>query len=102
MAANRKILQVAVCLILSIGSVSFAQLKSRTQTLVLTHVSVIDATGAPVKTDMTVVINGDRITKIGTSQTISPPSHADVIDARGKFLIPGLWDMHVHEWNKEV
>lgn len=68
--------------------------------LVLTHVNVIDATGAPVKVDMTVVITGDRITSIDKAAKIRVPQGARVVDARGKFLVPGLWDMHVH-WYDE-
>lgn len=64
--------------------------------LVLTHVTIIDATGAAAATDMTVTITGDRITGIGKSQKISVPRDAQVIDASGKYLIPGLWDMHIH------
>lgn len=63
---------------------------------VLTHITVIDATGAPAKPDMTVVITGDRITKMGKTGKVQLPKDGQVIDASGKFLIPGLWDMHVH------
>jgi imidazolonepropionase-like amidohydrolase len=63
--------------------------------LVITHVTVIDATGAAGKPDMTVTVLGDRIAAIErTSHEI--PKEGQVVDGRGKFLIPGLWDMHVH------
>jgi imidazolonepropionase-like amidohydrolase len=45
---------------------------------------------------MTVIISGNRIAAIGKTGTIKIPSPAQVVEARGKFLIPGLWDMHVH------
>lgn len=64
--------------------------------LVLTNVTVIDATGAPAARDMTIVISGGRITRIGRTNRVRAPRGAQVIDASGKFLIPGLWDMHVH------
>ena len=64
--------------------------------LALTHVTVIDATGAAAKPDKTVIISDGRITEIGTSAKVHPPRDARVVDATGKFLIPGLWDMHVH------
>jgi imidazolonepropionase-like amidohydrolase len=67
----------------------------------LTHVTVIDATGAPAATDMTVVISGDRISKIGKTREVPIPERAQLIDGTGKFLIPGLWDMHVHLLCKE-
>lgn len=69
--------------------------------LVFTHVTVVDATGAPAKSDMTVVITGDRITEIGKTQKVRVPKNAQVVDATGKFLIPGLWDMHVHWYLKD-
>lgn len=61
------------------------------------HVNVIDATGTPPQSDMTVIVEGARITNVARSAGISIPKNARVIDARGKYLIPGLWDMHVHE-----
>ena len=64
--------------------------------LVLTHVTVIDATGAPAKSDMTVTITDGRISKVAKTSEIRPARDAQVLDARGKFLIPGLWDMHTH------
>ncbi len=66
--------------------------------LVFTHVTVIDATGAPAKPDMTVVIKGGRISALGKTAYLDLPENAHVVDATGKFLIPGLWDMHVHPW----
>src|ERR1044072_5732919 len=70
--------------------------------LVFNHVTVIDATGASAKPDMSVVISGGRILKLGRAGRVRLPKDALVVNASGKFLIPGLWDMHVHEWSKEV
>ena len=78
-----------------------AQAQSAAPSLALTHVTVIDATGAPAKPDMTVVVSGDRIVELGKSADIHLARDARVIDATGKFLIPGLWDMHVHWGNTE-
>jgi imidazolonepropionase-like amidohydrolase len=66
-------------------------------TLVITGVSVIDATGSPPQTDRTVVIAGDRIEAIVNAGALAAiPKSARIIYGRGRFLIPGLWDMHVH------
>lgn len=70
--------------------------KTPLQSVVFTHVTVIDATGAAPMPDMTVVIEGDRITRIGSSGQFAVPRGARVVNAAGKYLIPGLWDMHVH------
>jgi imidazolonepropionase-like amidohydrolase len=78
--------------------------------LVLAHVTVIDATGHAPQLDQTVVIDSGRIVSIGPSSRAKWPKESRFIDARGKFLIPGLWDMHVHlagvnadaVWSKQV
>ena len=64
--------------------------------VVFTHVTVIDMTGAPAKSDMTVVTLGDHIFALGKTGKVRVPKGAMVVDGTGKFLIPGLWDMHVH------
>ena len=64
--------------------------------LAFRHVNVIDATGSPVRPDMTVVVEGQRIVNLGKSGDVQIPKSAKIVDAAGKFLIPGLWDMHVH------
>jgi imidazolonepropionase-like amidohydrolase len=66
------------------------------QLLAITHVTVIDMTGAPPRRDVTVIVDGARIVQIGSAAATSVPGGARAIDGRGKFLIPGLWDMHVH------
>ena len=69
--------------------------------LIIKHVTVIDATGAAAKPGQTVVVTGDRITAIGRSEGMRTPKLAQTVDATGKFLIPGLWDMHVHLIDKD-
>jgi cytosine/adenosine deaminase-related metal-dependent hydrolase len=64
--------------------------------LAVTHVTVIDATGAPARPDMTVLINDRKIAVVGGFSSVSIPRNAQVIDASGKFLIPGLVDSHLH------
>ena len=63
------------------------------QQIAITHVTVIDMTGAAPRANQTVVISGNRISSVGQA---GPPAGATAIEGRGKFLIPGLWDMHVH------
>src|SRR5882672_8913781 len=60
------------------------------------HATVIDGTGAAPKPDQTVLVTGTRIAAIGSFSSIPIPLSAQTIDGSGKFLIPGLWDMHVH------
>jgi imidazolonepropionase-like amidohydrolase len=70
------------------------------QPIVITGVTIIDATGAPPQAGMTLVIEGERISEIGKTGRLALPAHARIVDGSGKFLIPGLWDMHVH-WYDE-
>ena len=70
--------------------------ESASTALAITHVTVIDATGAPPQADMTVIVHDQRITELGKSSEVRAPVHAVIVDGRGKYLIPGLWDMHVH------
>ena len=90
-------------LLVILPGLMFAQPKQNPQSkpLVFTHVTIIDATGAPTTPDMTVVIIGDRIAQIGPTKKARTPQNAQVVDASGKFLIPGLWDMHVHWFLKD-
>ena len=68
--------------------------------LVITHITLIDGTGAPPKPDMTLVVTGSRITALGKTGTVKIPEGAQKVESQGKFLIPGLWDMHVHMFNQ--
>src|SRR5262252_7672098 len=61
--------------------------------LAFTHVTVIDVEGGRAVPGQTVVVHNGHITAV--SEQPAPPG-AHVIDAGGKYLIPGLWDMHVH------
>src|SRR5262249_16822943 len=62
----------------------------------ITPVTVIDVAAGAARPDSTVVVHGDRIAAVGPAATTPVPAGAEVIDGRGKYLIPGLWDMHAH------
>ena len=64
--------------------------------IAITHVTVIDADTPRPRTDQTVVIQGNRIVRVGSFGAVVVPAGAHIVDGRGKFLVPGLWDMHVH------
>jgi imidazolonepropionase-like amidohydrolase len=79
--------------------------------LAITHVTIVNPHGSSQK-DMTVVVSGSVIESIGSSADPMLPAQSGEshIDGRGKFLIPGLWDMHTHvaginadpAWSKNV
>ena len=62
----------------------------------LTHVTLVDTVAGRELPDRTVVISGDRISEVTASNRTKVPSDAQVLEGKGKYLIPGLWDMHVH------
>ncbi len=64
-------------------------------------VNLLAMTGFRVQPDQTVLVRGDRIWKIGASRSLAIPAGATVIDGRGRFLMPGLADMHVHSGTRE-
>ncbi|HEV7673228.1 MAG TPA: amidohydrolase family protein [Candidatus Angelobacter sp.] len=64
--------------------------------LVFVHVNLFDAESAKMLPNRTVVITGNHITAVGADGHVAIPKNAETIDAKGKTLMPGLWDMHVH------
>ena len=64
--------------------------------LLLNHVTVVDVRTGALHPDQIVIIDGDRIRHVGRSGAPLPISVGRTIDCTGLFLIPGLWDMHVH------
>jgi len=67
-----------------------------TDVVALTHVRVIDGTGAPARADQTVIVGDGRIAQVGPAASISVPAGARVLDLSGKSVIPGLVMVHEH------
>jgi imidazolonepropionase-like amidohydrolase len=61
-----------------------------------THVKVFDAEGLKFLADQTVVVDKGAIAAVGPAASVKVPAGAQVIDGRGKTLVPGLWDCHMH------
>jgi hypothetical protein len=82
---------------LAIASRSIAaQQPAPSSALVLDGVSVIDVEHGTRRQAQRVVVIGNRITAVGARASIAAPKGARIIDATGKYLIPGLWDVHTH------
>jgi len=64
--------------------------------LAIRHARLFDPETRIVRPDMTVVVSGNRIQAVGADGEVQVPAEAEVVDARGKLLLPGLWDMHTH------
>jgi imidazolonepropionase-like amidohydrolase len=63
------------------------------------NVIVIDVNSGVRMPPQTILVEGDRVQAVGSKVPL--PKSALLIDGRGKFAIPGLWDMHVHLWEQE-
>ncbi len=64
--------------------------------LVFDGVTVVDAERGKLAPNQRVMLSGNRIQVVGDARTVTLSQRAQVVGARGKFLIPGLWDLHVH------
>lgn len=64
--------------------------------LVLTNVTVVDVRTGALQPEQTVILERNHIYSVGPSKSAKYPRNAATVNCRGLFLIPGLWDMHVH------
>ena len=64
--------------------------------IAITHVTVIDVAQGQSLPDSTVIVSERRITQVGPSLSVNIPGNAKMLDGTGKYLIPGLADMHLH------
>jgi adenine deaminase len=68
----------------------------RSGDICIVHVTVIDTASGKENRDRVVTISGDRIAGVVEGSAMAPAGSCRVIDGTGKYLIPGLWDMHAH------
>lgn len=64
--------------------------------IALENVTVIDVADGAVRPNQTVVVADNRITQVGPAAEVVLPAETTKIGAAGRFVVPGLWDMHVH------
>ena len=95
---RRRALLAAFTLLLS------AAVQAQTRPIVIQGGTLIDGTGRPPISDAVIVFQDGRIREVGRRGEVSVPSNAEVIDARGKTILPGLIDGHCHyrDWMGEV
>ncbi|HEX2080543.1 MAG TPA: amidohydrolase family protein [Longimicrobium sp.] len=87
------LLLAAACTATSAGA---QQADPASASLAITHVTVVDVAGGSSRADQTVLVAGNRILAVGPAAGVRVPAGARVVDGAGKYLIPGLWDMHAH------
>jgi len=80
----------------SLREVNKAAQPAATSVIAIVGASLIDGRGGPVVPDSVVVVRGERIVAVGKQGEVKIPSGAEVIDAKGLTLLPGLIDAHFH------
>jgi imidazolonepropionase-like amidohydrolase len=81
---------------LCFGAASHAQKPAANNLLVLSNVTVVDVRTGALHPEQTVIVERNRIASVEPSKSAKYLRNAPIVDCRGLFLIPGLWDMHVH------
>jgi hypothetical protein len=66
------------------------------QVVALTHATVIDVNGGSATKGLTIILRDRRIERVGPPASTPIPAGARTIDLAGRFVMPGMWDMHVH------
>jgi hypothetical protein len=66
------------------------------RTVAIRAATVVDVMNGSLRAKQTVLVVGNRITAVGPADQVRIPDDADLVDGTGRFVIPGLWDMHVH------
>ena len=79
----------------------FAALPLYAARLAIQDVTLIDVASGTARPHMTVVIDDGKISRVGLASSIQLPASTRIVPGKDKFLMPGLWDMHVHLYYKQ-
>lgn len=79
----------------SLPTATFAQVPAKPE-IAITRATVVDVETGQLLPDRTVLIGGNRVSWVAPSAEGDVPPEAEVIDGTGRYVIPGLWDMHTH------
>jgi imidazolonepropionase-like amidohydrolase len=86
----------------SLGELSRKLSPPQSGALAIVNANLIDGTGAAVVKDAAILVENGRIKAVGPRASIAIPKGTKTFDAQGKYMLPGLWDMHAHfaqvEW----
>jgi len=87
--------KATICLLaLAATFIAVVSVAPQTRALAITRVNVIDVVDGRIAPNSTVTIRGKTIASV--AQNSAPPGDPQIVDGQGKFVIPGLWDMHAH------
>ena len=80
-------------------TVAIPDARTRAPAVAIRAVTVVDVVDGSLRGKQTVLVAGNRITAVGPADQVRIPRDAELVDAAGRYVIPGLWDMHVHSVN---
>src|SRR6185369_15913319 len=80
----------------SLREVNKVAAPSKSTAIAIVGADLIDGRGGPLVSDSMVVIEGDRITAVGERKWMRVPAGAEIVDAKGLTILPGLIDSHFH------
>ena len=89
-------MKIPLSLLLSLSALIFSSALRAASTTAFVDVSVLPMDSERILTHQTVLVAGERIVQVGPTATVKIPADAQRIDGAGKFLIPGLGEMHGH------
>lgn len=87
---------LAVGILAIFGASRTQSQQAPSNSLVVRGVTIVDVESGKLVPNSDIVVDGERITQIGPSGSVNVPNDAQVVDATGKFITPGLWDTHAH------
>ncbi len=93
---NRRFQVALLFLGVTLAATAFAQRTIVSSGLLLTNVTIVDTQTGKLMPNMSVAMDGGNITKIGAASMLAAKGNAHSVDLKGKFLIPGYWEMHAH------
>jgi imidazolonepropionase-like amidohydrolase len=88
--------EIMKSLVITFYLLLFGCARAPSPSVAISGVTVVDVRDGSLRAERTVLVAGNRITAVGPADQVRIPDDADLVDAAGGFLIPGLWDMHVH------
>jgi Amidohydrolase family len=99
-----KVLLGIACLLLiactpRVPTVAIPAARTRAPAVAIRAVTVVDVMDGSLRGKQTILVAGNRITAVGPADQVRIPRDAELVDAAGRYVIPGLWDMHVHSVN---
>jgi hypothetical protein len=86
----------SIAVLLAVANSARCSAQQRATPFAITHVAIVDVAGGVVRPDQNLIIDGGRIRQVGAASSLTIPAGIRTISGTGAWLIPGLWDMHVH------